>query len=250
MALDRFYRLPPERQRQLLATAASAFAEGGYDGTSFNKLLERLGFSKSQAYYYFSDKADLYATACASCYEQFYERAAELPLPEGRDAFWAYVLELNRVGFCFYNDNPMAARLARATAGSAQLDELARAGVRLAGSTQERYLGWLRLGQQLGAVRSDLPEPFLVSLCVQSAACADVWFAERAGRASAEEIERLSLAMTDLSWRMLHPHGAPALTLDTPASDAVKNSRERVASKARSAASSRGPSNKRKKGNR
>jgi AcrR family transcriptional regulator len=215
MALERFYRLDPERQAQLLGSAAEAFAEGGYDGTSFNKLLERLGFSKSQAYYYFADKADLFATACASCYEQFYERVGQLPTPETAEAFWQYVLELNRVGFKFYDQNPMAARLARAAASSAHRDELLRAGVRNAGSTEQRYRDWLELGQRLGAVRRDLPNELLLPICVQLATSLDVWFSERAGRASASDIEALSRAATDLSWRLLHPDDAspPALAV-------------------------------------
>jgi AcrR family transcriptional regulator len=218
MALDRFYRLPPARQGQLLGVAAEAFAEGGYDGTSFNKLIESLGFSKSQAYYYFSDKADLFTTACAYCYEQFYERVAGLSPPRDREGFWVYVLELNRVGFRFYNEQPMAARLARAAAGSAQRDELTRAGMSRAGSTRRRFLEWLELGQRLGAVRTDLPQELLVSVCMQVSACADIWFAERAGSASAAEIEALSRSMTDLSWRQLHPEDTPPPALERPRS--------------------------------
>ncbi len=210
MALDRFYRLRPERQAQLLGTAAEAFAEGGYDGTSFNKLLERLGFSKSQAYYYFADKADLFATACASCYERFYEQVGKLPLPDTAGAFWQYVLEVNRVGFRFYDENPMAARLALAAATSALRDELLRAGVRRARSTEQRYRDWLELGQRLGAVRTDLPNDLLLPLCVQTTTSLDVWFCGRAGRATASEIEALSRSATDLFRRLLHPELHPA----------------------------------------
>jgi AcrR family transcriptional regulator len=208
MALARFHKLPQARRAQLLGVAAEAFAEGGYDGTSFNKLIERLGLSKSQAYYYFADKADLFATACATCYEDFYAEVATLPLPASAEEFWEYVLELNRVGFGFYKRHPMAARLARAQAGSAQRDDLARAGLAQAGSTQTRYRQWVELGQHLGAVREDLPKEFVVSLSVQLMACSDVWFSERAEAATAGDIEAFARAMTDLSWRMFHPAGA------------------------------------------
>jgi len=208
MALERFYRLPAARRSEILGAAAEAFAEGGYDGTSFNKLLERLGFSKSQAYYYFSDKADLFATASAACYEQYYALVAKLPLPQTREQFWEYVLELNRAGFRFQNEHPMAARLSRAAAGSAQRDDLARAGVRHAGSTHERYAEWLALGQRLGAVRDDLPQELLITLSVQTSTCIDAWFAERAGSAPRAELEQLARSVTDLSWRLLHPEAA------------------------------------------
>ena len=204
MALERFYRLPAARRSEILGAAAEAFAESGYDGTSYNKLLERLGFSKSQAYYYFSDKADLFATASAACYEEYYALVAKLPLPESGEGFWEYVLELNRVGFRFQNENPMAARLSRAASGSAQRDDLARAGVRHAGSTHERYAEWLALGQRLGAVRDDLPQELLISLCVQTTTCIDAWFAELAGAATRAEVEQLARSAADLSRRMLH----------------------------------------------
>lgn len=205
MALERFYRLPEARRERILGAAAEAFAEGGYDGTSFNKLLERLGFSKSQAYYYFADKADLFATASAACYERYYALVAELPLPETSEGFWEYVLELNRIGLRFQNEQPMAARLSRAAASSAQRDELARAAVRNAGSTLERYAEWLALGQRLGAVRRDLPQELLMSLSLQMTTCIDAWFCGLAGEATGADIERLARSVTDLSWRLLHP---------------------------------------------
>jgi len=205
MALERFYRLPEARREEILGAAAEAFAEGGYDGTSFNKLLERLGFSKSQAYYYFADKADLFATASAACYERYYALVSELPLPETAEGFWAYVLEINRIGLRFQNEQPMAARLSRAAAGSAQRDELARAVLRNTGSTFERHAEWLALGQGLGAVRRDLPQELLMSLSVQMATCIDAWFCELAGEATAADVERIARSVTDLSWRVLHP---------------------------------------------
>jgi AcrR family transcriptional regulator len=237
MALARFHKLPHTRRAELLGVAAEAFAEGGYDGTSFNKLIARLGLSKSQAYYYFADKADLFATACARCYEDFYAEVATLPLPTSAEAFWAYVLELNRVGFGFYKRHPMAARLARAQAGSAQREDLARAGLAQAGSTQTRYREWVELGQHLGAVREDLPKEFVVSLSVQLMASSDVWFSERAEAATAGDIEEFARAMTDLSWRMFHPAGAPPVALGAAARTQPGRARSTDARKARRRAS-------------
>lgn len=216
MALARFHNLPQARRAELLGMAAEAFAEGGYDGTSFNKLLERLGLSKSQAYYYFADKADLFATACASCYEDYFAEVATLPLPDGEQAFWQYVLELNRRGFSFYSRHPMAARLARAQAGSAFRDELGRAGLAQARSTEARYREWVELGQRLGAVRDDLPRELIVSTSVQVVACSDVWFAERAATATPADVEQFARAMTELSWRMWHRDGAQRPAFEAP----------------------------------
>lgn len=57
-----FTKLPLERQRAILDAAARAFAEAGFAGASINTILAAAGVSKGAAYYYFDDKADLFAT--------------------------------------------------------------------------------------------------------------------------------------------------------------------------------------------
>jgi len=205
MALDRFYRLPPERRATILETAAEVFAENGYEGTSYNALLDRLKMGKSQAYYYFSDKADLFVTACAASYEDYYARVAQLPLPKSVTQFWAYVERLHLVGFEYQQSHPLAARLTLAAAQSPARLSLAQASIEGASSTVERYQEWLRLGQGLGAIRTDLPEEILVPLCIQNAATVDAWFAERAPYATQQQMEESATTFTDLLRRMLEP---------------------------------------------
>src|SRR6187200_725830 len=118
MALSRFQNLPPEQQADILSKAAAHFAEHGYADSSYNDLLRQLGMGKSQAYYYFADKADLFITAVAASYERYYEEAALLPLPTSQGEFWDYVRELTLLGFRYQSKDPIASRLTRAASTS------------------------------------------------------------------------------------------------------------------------------------
>ncbi len=62
MPLARFERLEPDRRRRILAAAAQEFASKGYENASLGWIADESGFSKPALYYYFEDKADLYAT--------------------------------------------------------------------------------------------------------------------------------------------------------------------------------------------
>lgn len=208
MAFERFSRLPQERQREILSQAAEAFARHGYDGTSFNALLKQLGLSKSQAYYYFEDKADLFVTACAACYEEYYREVSELPEPGDAEEFWGMVLELCRIGVRFQKRHPIAARLSKAIAESPVRDELGRASIQRATSTKARHEAWVALGQALGAVRRDLPLELLIALSVDLSATLDVWFAGQAELASDEDLELRARQFADLSRRLFAPQSS------------------------------------------
>ena len=62
MPRPRFDKLPPDKRGRILEAAALEFAAHGFDGASLNRIISTAGISKGAAYYYFDDKADLYAT--------------------------------------------------------------------------------------------------------------------------------------------------------------------------------------------
>ncbi len=63
MPRPRFNKLPEEKRERILEAAAKEFVAHGYEGASLNQILAEAGISKGAAYYYFDDKADVYATA-------------------------------------------------------------------------------------------------------------------------------------------------------------------------------------------
>jgi AcrR family transcriptional regulator len=212
MALTRFRNLPAEQQAAILEKAATVFAEQGYAECSYNELLRELGMGKSQAYYYFADKADLFLTALAACYERFYEEARRLALPRSADEFWEYVRRLTLLGFRYQSQDPVASKLTRALVGSEVRFRFADALMSPEGTSREQHQRWIRLGQELGAVRTDLEPELLVRLSLELAQFVDGFFAERAETATPRERERWAEVFTDLTKRLFAPASPAART--------------------------------------
>ena len=209
VALARFQNLPAAQQAEILKKAAQLFAEHGYADCSYNDLLRQVGMGKSQAYYYFADKADLFITAVAACYERYYEQAAEVPLPADTEAFWDYVRKLNLLGFRFQKSDPISSRLTRAAITSEVRFRIADALMNSEGTSRQQHARWVELGQALGAVRTDLAQDLLVRLSLEFAYFVDGWFAERAEAATDQDCQEYAVTFTDLSRRMFAPGGKP-----------------------------------------
>lgn len=205
MAFERFQKLPAERRRALLEIAANMFAEHGYEGTSYNELLRAVDLGKSQAYYYFADKADFFMTAVAAVYEDFYEQCQELPEPQTCDEFWKQAQQLHLMGFKHQAQNPIAARLTLAALRSPVRFQIGDALFNREGSSRKQYKYWVQLGQRLGAVRSDLNESLLVEMAFNQSLFVDEWFGSHHADASLPEMEKLAAQFADLSKRMLQP---------------------------------------------
>ncbi len=71
MPRPRFDRLDPDKRRRILAVAAEEFAARGVGNASLNRIIDHAGISKGAAYYYFDDKADLFATVIREGMESF-----------------------------------------------------------------------------------------------------------------------------------------------------------------------------------
>jgi AcrR family transcriptional regulator len=170
MVHARFRRLPPERRDAILELAAEHFASAGFEGASYNRILESAGLSKSSAYTLFDGKADLYAAVL----ERELGLLSELvppdpPLfgrrPEGRSAFqpsppdplsfWAYVRRWFVSSLETLGRHPRTARLLSGYADARRrgvVEDLdARIGAPFAGAVREI----ITTGRALGAVRTD-----------------------------------------------------------------------------------------------
>ena len=88
MPLPRFEKLDEPRKVSILTAAADEFGERGFEGASYNRIIERAGISKGAMYYYFADKDDLFRTVMNAALLQWFE---EVGFPMGADtptAFW------------------------------------------------------------------------------------------------------------------------------------------------------------------
>ncbi|HHO50126.1 MAG TPA: TetR/AcrR family transcriptional regulator, partial [Deltaproteobacteria bacterium] len=193
MPTKRFRGLEEERQQQLLVAAAAEFSAHGYQAASFNRIIERAGVSKGAMYYYFEDKADLYATVVRDAVARLVE--VSTPVGEATDpaSFWLEIREMVRATLEQYRIDPYLAGLVRS---------LTRDGLPVAPVEEIRAMSsvWftqmMQLGQSLGAVRHDLPVDLMLAIAIGASEGFDVWLADRIGELTDEALDELAETVT------------------------------------------------------
>ncbi len=205
MPLARFERLEPDRRRRLLAVAAQEFASKGYENASLGWIAEEAGFSKPALYYYFEDKADLYATVVRESWQRL--------SPEGhvdldaldRETFWPALETYHLATFDRTREEPWLASVWKL----AYHPPPSGAGAGAVAEVFERAQGFLkallRRGQQLGVVRSDLPEALLIAIFTGADNAADHWLVDEWDELGADEVYRLSKRVFETMQLMLSP---------------------------------------------
>jgi AcrR family transcriptional regulator len=201
-----FQRLPPERREQILETAAREFAQHGYDGASLNHILAAASVSKGAAYYYFEDKADLFATVARHYLEHVVAEAALDASKLDAATFWARVADVYRGVLAHGVEKPF-------------LVGLAKASWRLSAAGREKALGsvfeWGRSlvralvarGQEVGVVRSDVEDDLLVDILLGVDGAFDAWLLRNIGRLPQADIERTGSRVLEMVRRLLAPPG-------------------------------------------
>ncbi len=204
MARHRFEKLEPEKQERILRAAGEEFAEKGYESASINRIIERSGMSKGSVYYYFEDKADLFATTLERSVSRMMGEVGWLSLEVLKpDEFWEAVMELTHRSVDFIRRDEWWVRLARAIhrlqrepgaeAASGRLEDLGR--------------GWwralIRRGQVIGVIRSDLPLDLLVEIAMGADQGGDRWMLDHWDDLSEEELRSIVDGRVDLLRDML-----------------------------------------------
>ena len=175
MVRRRSANLDREKQQRLLRACTMEMATHGYRDASLNRILEMSAIGKSTAYHYFEDKADLCAWAIEHCWADFiasidieidqltsatfwptlqklYEAQLETPEPEG--SIWSSLRALREM----------------------LMDETVAKEVRTRFRMQRSWMRQLlEQGQQIGAVRTDLPRGLLVAVVAAIDAAGDEW---------------------------------------------------------------------------
>src|SRR5258708_9394199 len=97
MPFPRFGKLTQERRERVLDVAAQEFGDYGFEDASINRILENAKMSKGAAYYYFEDKADLFATTVQYCVQRLELIDRELNTTTlTAERFWPIFSELHR----------------------------------------------------------------------------------------------------------------------------------------------------------
>jgi AcrR family transcriptional regulator len=205
MPRPRFRNLSEEKRERILEAAAREFAAHGYDGASLNKILDEAGISKGAAYYYFDDKADLYATTVLH-YSQ--ELMAALRYDVDRltaASYWDEVAALYRQQFTIYAKRPWVFGVAKA-GGSSSLEMLEQGPLAdVWEQAQFLLVQLLRRGRELGVVRDDLPEDLMLSLVVAVDDAHDRWLYAHWSELSPAELEEAANRIANALRRLLTP---------------------------------------------
>ncbi|MDW5318183.1 TetR/AcrR family transcriptional regulator [Rhizobium sp. PL01] len=206
---ERFDALPPDRQAGLLDPAEDEFSAHGYEQASLNRILERAGLSKGQAYYYVKDKAALYLLVVERAFARLAATIGPLPATaKDPDAYWkAIQLLFRRVPVVLSQDTKLA-DLARAiyptsAAANAALEPLL---ARLLDQLKDH----VRSGQSFRAVRDDVPADFLAAGIFGFIARLDRWFAMSGHSLDTDEASRLNDAAVAMCRAMVSPPTEPS----------------------------------------
>ena len=201
MSRNRFKNLEPDRQQKLFAAAAEEFADHGYDGASLNRILEKSEMSKSSLYYYFDDKADLFSTLI--------ERGMLYLMKEigGFDAesltadnYWSEIEDFYRRSVNFISRDDWYLKLGR-TLYRMRGSKKKGANVDHFFDVAQRWMDSVtRHGQELGVVRTDLPQSMLIDSIMGLGEALDRWTVEHWEEYSREEL----LDLVVMQMNMLH----------------------------------------------
>lgn len=167
MPRPRFDKLPAARQVRLIEAAAIEFGAHGYEDASINRILERAGVSKGAAYYYFDDKEDLFLTVIRYYLAELGLDAAlgQLPATVNAETFWPALTELYRQPLVHSLEHPWAFGLLRA-AGELRSKGRYEGEGALAVFIREQFAvlaALLKRGQELGVIRTDIPDDLLMA---------------------------------------------------------------------------------------
>ncbi|MBN2800391.1 MAG: TetR/AcrR family transcriptional regulator [Deltaproteobacteria bacterium] len=203
MPKQRFQRLSSEKQERILKVAAEEFATHGFDGASYNQIIERAGVSKGAMYYYFEDKLDLYLTVLIPALEPLWDVLGEVPEVSEPEAFWGGIAERFELAMALFLGSPSLIGLVKSLAGVRGLGEAELHAL------YGRVYGWLAqlvaVGQGVGAVRTDLPPELLIQLVAAMGEAHDLWLAQRVESLSAAELAQTVPRLMDLIRRMVRP---------------------------------------------
>ncbi len=207
MPLTRFEKLDPDRRQRLLAAAAREFAFEGYETASLGRIAEETGVSKPALYYYFEDKADLYATVVREAWRRLSPQGhVDLQSLDG-GSFWPALEAFHLASFERSRLEPWLLAVWKQAYHPPPAGVAATAVAEVFEGGRAFLKALLRRGQELRVVRVDLPEDLLIAVFTGADDAADHWLVDHWDGLGPEEVERLSRRVFDTMRRLLAPPG-------------------------------------------
>ena len=213
MPLPRFARLDENKRAKIILVASEEFAALGYEKASLNTIIARCGMSKGAMYYYFSDKDDLYETVLDDFLARLFEiwsggaddRHRPFDLVETPEAYWEEWSAHYRRSIHHYRKHPvygeMFHRCLRSRASGTSHPALNK----VAEQIREWIATVLKRGEELGAVRGDLPEGLLLESAFGMLEGFDRWLFQEFADLPEDEIDGIAERVTEFLRRIAEP---------------------------------------------
>lgn len=167
-------KLDEEKKRNLIEAAIEEIAANGIGGASYNRIIERSGLSKGAVYYYYENKESLYSVVLEEVERRFLLAVGKLKLPDDGGDFWDVCGAYYERALKFAVSNMQLIEVARILVEPLRMDGVeAFEPLRRAGRWTRMAI---RKGQEIGALRSDLPAEFLSGILHAVGVAMDSWF--------------------------------------------------------------------------
>lgn len=204
MARNRFDNLEAEKQEAILRAAGEEFAEKGFESASINRIIQRSGMSKGSVYYYFEDKADLFATTLERSFQRIVDEIGWFSLEVlGADEFWDALLELTHRSVDWAQRNDWWMKLGRAYHRIQQEPGAEAVTGRLNEVGKGLWKSIIERGQALALIRNDLPLDLLVEIVMGADQGGDRWMIDHWDEFSEVDMKKIVDARVDLIRDML-----------------------------------------------
>lgn len=210
MPHPRFNKLPAEKRDRILEVAALEFASRGFAAASLNRIIGAAGISKGAAYYYFDDKADLFAAVVQHGFEAMLPATAFDPALVSRETFWPTLDRLYQELIALTRARPWLVAVGKLVYGPPPSRQVSS----LVADMFDRARGWLAAlverGQHVGAIRADVPAEFLIAVLAAALEAADRWIVDQMSLGAEPEADTLPLTLFEMLRRMIEPTGTEA----------------------------------------
>ncbi len=195
MPLPRFHKLDSERKQAILGAAEAEFTANGFSGASYNAIIKAAGLSKGAMYYYFADKADLCRTVIERAFDQLAQSVGGLGAFTDAQGFWREVEAMFFRAMEVVMAEPTVGELGRLIYDEGShhdmIGELVQRSEAFCRETLSR-------GQEVGAVRNDMPLALLAAAVTGLLVYTDRWYARYLESLPPAEIETISLKTLEM----------------------------------------------------
>lgn len=205
MPRPRFHKLLAEQQQTILRAALEEFAAHGFVGASLNRIIDEAGISKGSMYYYFDDKADLYAHVVRVELGRLFDTAGPFSVPDVDEPkrFWDALARdyLRLIGALF--GSPHLRALARdwlSASGNPRVEQVQKELEHAAAPWFEKTVV---AGQHVGAVRKDVPRELLIAIVLSLGQTMDTWLMTQ--QLDAKQLRKTTSMLIDMFRRALAP---------------------------------------------